>query len=76
MNANGGDPTFGTIREITEVPDILVGRLSHDLAADKLRPDTAGSVSVGEAYGPAHAETVVVVSREDYRVEFGESSAC
>ena len=66
------DPVFGRIREIEDVPDVLVGRLQHYFSTYKLRPAPEGSVDVGEAYGRAHAEAVVRAALEDYRIEFGD----
>ena len=69
------DPVFGHIREIYEVPGVLVGRLQHYFSTYKLRPETAGSATVGEPYGREHAETVVTAALEDYRAEFGGGGA-
>ena len=64
------DPVFGHIREIDDVPEVLVGRLRHYFSTYKLRPETAGSASVGEPYGREHAEAVVAAALEDYQAEF------
>lgn len=64
------DPLFGTIEEIDQVPTVLVGRLQHYFATYKLRPEVAGSVTVGEPYGRAHAEDVVSAALEDYSAHF------
>jgi len=64
------DPVFGMIREIEDVPAILVGRLMHYFSTYKLRPESSGSVTVNEAYGRDHAEAVVTAALEDYRREF------
>jgi inorganic pyrophosphatase len=64
------DPVFGQIREIEEVPDVLVGRLIHYFSTYKLRPESSGSVTVHEPYGRRHAEAVVAAALEDYRQEF------
>ena len=69
------DPMFGAIREIEDVPDVLVGRLTHYFSTYKLGPGSSASVDVGPPYGRAHAESVVAASMEDYREEFpGEVS--
>ena len=65
------DPVFGHIREIEDVPSDLVGRLSHYFSTYKLRPETGGSVHVGEPYGRAHAEEVVGAALDDYAKEYG-----
>ncbi|HMB71761.1 MAG TPA: inorganic pyrophosphatase [bacterium] len=64
------DPIFGHARELEDVPSVLVGRLIHYFSTYKLRPETAGSVRVGEPYGRAHAEAVVTAALEDYREKF------
>ena len=67
------DPVSGHVREIEDVPEILVGRLMHYFSTYKLRPEAAGSVTVREPYGRAHAESVVNAALEDYRKEFARS---
>lgn len=47
-----------------------MGRLIHYFSTYKLRPGPEGRVTVGEAYGRAHAEAVVHASIEDYREAF------
>lgn len=64
------DPVFGDIREIENVPAALIGRLRHYFSTYKLRPETSGSVAVGDPYGRAHAEHVVAAALQDYRDEF------
>ena len=66
----GDDPVFGHIREVRELPDILVGRLTHYFSTYKLRPEAAASVVVGEPYGREHAEAVVSAALEDYREHY------
>jgi inorganic pyrophosphatase len=62
-----GDPVFGTIGELEDVPEEFVGRLVHYFSTYKLRPASQPQVRVGETYGRAHAEAVVSASLEDYR---------
>ncbi|MBZ0267288.1 inorganic pyrophosphatase [bacterium] len=64
------DPVFGHIREIEDAPPVLVGRLIHYFSTYKLRPETRGSVSVGDPYDRRHAEAVVTAALEDYAEEF------
>ncbi|MEM7415861.1 MAG: inorganic pyrophosphatase [Gemmatimonadota bacterium] len=68
-----GDPVFGHIREIEDVPADLVGRLSHYFTTYKLRPETGGAVRVGEPYGREHAESVVSAAMADYARAYGRS---
>lgn len=65
------DPLFGHIRDIIDVPEVLIGRLMHYFKTYKLRPESGGSVTVGEPYGREHAEAVVSASLEDYGEKFG-----
>ena len=64
------DPLFGGIREIDEVPDVLVGRLIHYFSTYKMRPASAGQVVVGEPYDRKHAEAVVEAALDDYGDRF------
>ncbi len=64
------DPMFGAIRDLEDVPGVLVERLVHYFSTYKLRRPSAGDVSVGEPYGRAHAEAVVAAALDDYREEF------
>lgn len=64
------DPVFGHVREIAQLPPVLVGRLLHYFATYKLRPESSGSVTVGEPYDRTHAEQVVTSALEDYREAF------
>ncbi|HUG01604.1 MAG TPA: inorganic pyrophosphatase [Longimicrobiales bacterium] len=65
------DPVFGGVREIEDVPPALIGRLTHYFSTYKLRPESGGSVIVGEPYGRTHAEAVVAAALDDYRERFG-----
>jgi len=65
------DPVFGGIREIDDVPEILIGRLIHYFSTYKLRPESAKSVDVGEPYARDHAEAVVSAAMADYDERFG-----
>lgn len=65
------DPVFGDIRELADVPEVLIGRLIHYFKTYKLRPESAKPVVVGPPYDRSHAEAVVTASLEDYREKFG-----
>lgn len=65
------DPVFGHVRDIEEVPEILIGRLIHYFSTYKLRPEAAKPVVVGNPYDRSHAEAVVAASLDDYREHFG-----
>ncbi len=65
------DPVFGGIREISDAPPALIGRLTHYFSTYKLRPESGASVFVGEPYGREHAEAVVTAALEDYGERYG-----
>lgn len=65
------DPVFGHIRDVDEVPEVLVERLRHYFATYKLRPEEPGRVEVGEAYGTDRARSVIEAALADYRDAFG-----
>jgi len=67
------DPVYGELSDVTEVPPALVERLIHYFSTYKLPHSGASSVSVGVAYGRAHAEAVVAAAIDDYRERFPAS---
>jgi inorganic pyrophosphatase len=69
-----GDPVYGAIRDIAEVPAALIHRLTHYFSTYKLGPDEVHTVKVGEPYGREHAEAVISAALEDYREEFTRGS--
>ncbi len=64
------DPLWGHVRELEDVPGVLVERLVHYFATYKLSPGDAPTVSVGSPYGRAHAEAVVAAALDDYAEAF------
>ncbi|MDH3222602.1 MAG: inorganic diphosphatase, partial [Gemmatimonadota bacterium] len=66
------DPVFGDARELGDLPDVLVGRLTHYFETYKLRPGGGPPVVVGEPYGRSHAEDVVSASLVDYETAYGD----
>jgi inorganic pyrophosphatase len=66
-----GDPVYGALTDLHEAPRALVDRLTHYFSTYKRPPTGDHEVSVGEAYGRAHAEAVVVAAMDDYRERFG-----
>jgi len=64
------DPVFGHIRELAEVPDAIRARLLHYFATYKLSPGQESQVSIGPAYGRAHAESVIEAAMRDYQLQF------
>lgn len=68
------DPVYGDLKEIDELPGALVDRLIHYFSTYKLPRSGTHHVSVGEPYGRAHAEAVVMAAMADYRSEFPVSA--
>jgi inorganic pyrophosphatase len=68
-----GDVTYGTFREIAELPAALVDRLRHYFLTYKRAPGAADEeIAVTHVYGRGEACEVIERSREDYRVLFPE----
>jgi inorganic pyrophosphatase len=65
-----GDPVFGGIGEIDQVPEALMGRLIHYFSTYKLPRSGSHAVTVGAPYGRVHAEGVVSAAMADYRANF------
>lgn len=67
------DNLWMDIKKIEEFPEIIVERLRHYFTTYKLIPGKESTVSIGDAYDRAHAETVIKASIEDYKDEFGQN---
>ena len=65
------DYVYGTAREITDLPPVLVERLQHYFATYKLVPERPSAVRIEQVYGQAHALRVVEAAMEDYQRVFG-----
>ena len=65
-----GDPVYGDIAEIEQVPGALVDRLIHYFSTYKRPPTGLHTVSVGDPYGRAHAERVIEAAIRDYATHF------
>lgn len=65
------DALWGQVRDISELTDAVVERLSHYFSTYKLRPYEVSQVIVGEPYGVKHAEKVVQTAIQDYQNTFG-----
>jgi len=69
------DLQWGDVREIAELPQTLIDRLRHYFTTYKQLPDGANAISIGDAYGRAHAEQVVVAAMADYEESFGAGAS-
>ena len=64
------DPLLGHIRELEQLPDVLVERLMHYFSTYKQRPNEPSPSIVGDPYGRKHAAAVIEAAIADYRDEF------
>jgi inorganic pyrophosphatase len=65
------DNMWANVKDISELPGVLVDRLHHYFSTYKLVPGQKSEIIVDEAYGREHAEKVVSAAIEDYLDEFG-----
>ena len=65
------DNMWAHVKDISELPSVLVDRLYHYFSTYKLIPGEEASVSIGEPYGREHALRVVLASIDDYQDEYG-----
>lgn len=68
-----GDPGFGSIKEIAELPRPVIDRLRHYFLTYKRIPGELGpEISVDPIYGAEHAKRVLEASRIDYDRQFAK----
>lgn len=58
------------MRDLSELPNVLVERLNHYFMTYKLAPGKPSTVKIGAPYGHEHAEKVIEASMEDYQEAF------
>jgi inorganic pyrophosphatase len=67
------DPTFGHVRELSDLPVAVVQRLEHYFLSYKQLPgETARKVRIAGRYPRAEAQAVIAASRRDYAAHFGD----
>jgi len=66
------DNIWGDARNIDDLPNILIERLSHYFLTYKLIPGTEPSATIKSVFGVDHAHEIIRASLEDYNQEFGE----
>ncbi len=64
------DQVYGRMRELTDVPDVLVERLRHYFGTYKMKPGEESNMSFAGKYGREDAEEVVIASMADYNQHF------
>jgi inorganic pyrophosphatase len=66
-----GDPTFGEMREVADLPRPVVDRLRHYFLTYKAMPDDpSAQITVDPLYDAAAAHRVIEAARDDYRRHF------
>jgi inorganic pyrophosphatase len=65
------DPLWSQVEDLKDLPDALIERVRHYFLTYKLAPEKPSDVSIGKAYGRAHAESVIRAAIGDYEDEFG-----
>jgi inorganic pyrophosphatase len=66
------DYIYGSARDISDLPKVLVERLQHYFATYKLVPERPSFVSIERVYGREDALNVVNAAIRDYEASFGE----
>lgn len=65
------DNVWGQAENITDLPEILVERLSHYFGTYKMIPGEESKLRVERVYGRDHAQQVVAAAMADYFDEYG-----
>jgi inorganic pyrophosphatase len=65
------DLFWGEVADITELPEIIVERLSHYFETYKLHPGDDVQIRIEQVYGAEYARKVVEAGIQDYEAEFG-----
>jgi inorganic pyrophosphatase len=67
------DATYGSWRDITDVPDAMLNRLSHYFLTYKQAPGSStGGCEIAGTYGREEAHEVIRRSFDDYQARFGD----
>ncbi|HZP42742.1 MAG TPA: inorganic pyrophosphatase [Candidatus Binatia bacterium] len=66
-----GDPTFGELVDVGQLPRAVVDRLRHYFLTYKTMPGEAKTISVDPVYGAREARAVLHAARADYARRFG-----
>lgn len=67
-----GDPAYGHITDLKEVPKQIVEKLKHYFLTYKNMPDEERHTQLPNVYGRREAHDVIKRSQEDYRRKFGK----
>lgn len=66
------DDVWGHVRDVAELPPVLIERLRHYFSTYKMAPGARPVVEVGEVYGAERAFAVLEAAAADYAERFGE----
>ena len=69
------DPLWASVDDIADLPEALIERMRHYFMTYKLVPGEESKVSIGPAYGFAHAKRVIQAAIDDYENEFGSDGS-
>ena len=71
-----GDPAYGTLKDVSELPRAVVDRLRHYFLTYKQIPGEPGvQITVDPLYGAEVAHTVIAASVRDYDAQFSTPTA-
>jgi inorganic pyrophosphatase len=69
-----GDPTWGEVRDVSQLPRAVVDRLRHYFLTYKTIPgDAPPTITVDPVYDAATARAVLAAARQDYEAQYGGS---
>ena len=66
------DYVWKDVEKISDLPDVLVQRLTHYFNTYKMSDGLDTSVRILDTYGPYHAKAVIEASMADYEEHFGD----
>jgi inorganic pyrophosphatase len=66
------DLVYSHVQDVSDLPPVLVERLSHYFATYKLIPGEESRLKVERVYGAEHAQAVVQAALKDYTDEYGQ----
>ena len=65
------DNMWAHVKDISELPTVLIDRLHHYFSTYKLIPGRKIDISIDKPYGREHAEKVIAAAIDDYQDHFG-----
>ena len=66
-----GDPTFGDVTDVTQLPRAVVDRIRHYFLTYKSIPgESAATITVDPIYDAAQSRAVLLAAQADYEAEF------